>query len=56
MKGILIILDGIGDIPNKILDNKTPLEAAATPNLDFLAARGELGILFPVLLYKSKII
>ncbi len=48
MKGILIILDGIGDIPNKILDNKTPLEAAATPNLDFLAARGELGILFPV--------
>jgi len=48
MKGVLVILDGIGDLPNKSLDNKTPLEAAATPNLDFLASRGELGVMFPV--------
>tara|TARA_B100000315_G_scaffold49736_1_gene44332 strand:+ start:7957 stop:9195 length:1239 start_codon:yes stop_codon:yes gene_type:complete len=48
MKGILVILDGIGDLPNKQLDNKTPLEAANTPNLDFLAARGELGFMYPV--------
>jgi len=48
MKGILIIVDGMGDLPNKQLDNKTPLEAANTPNLDFLATRGELGYMYPV--------
>ncbi len=48
MKGVLIILDGLGDLPNKQLDNKTPLEAAHTPNMDFFAARGELGYLYTV--------
>jgi 2,3-bisphosphoglycerate-independent phosphoglycerate mutase len=48
MKGILVILDGAGDLPNKFLDEKTPLEAANTPNLDFLAARGELGYMYTV--------
>jgi len=48
MKGILVILDGLGDLPHKLLGNKTPLEAAETPNLDFLAARGEMGYLYPV--------
>lgn len=48
MKGILVIIDGLGDLPNKLLGNKTPLEAAETPNLDFLCARGELGIMYPV--------
>ncbi|MAH03671.1 phosphoglycerate mutase [Candidatus Pacearchaeota archaeon] len=48
MKGILVILDGVGDLPNKQLDNKTPLEVANTPNLDFLASRGELGYMYPV--------
>lgn len=48
MKGVLIILDGIGDLPNKIFGDKTPLEVASTPNLDFLAARGELGVMSPV--------
>jgi len=48
MKGILVIIDGVGDLPNKQLDGKTPLEAANTPNLDFLAARGELGYMYPV--------
>ena len=48
MKGILIILDGIGDLPNKLLGDKTPLEAAETPNLDFLAARSEMGFMYPV--------
>ncbi|HUW43765.1 MAG TPA: alkaline phosphatase family protein [Bacillota bacterium] len=48
MKGILIILDGIGDLPCKQLNDKTPLEAAETPNLDFLATRGEMGYMYPV--------
>jgi len=48
MKGILVIIDGMGDIPNKQLDNMTPLEAAHTPNMDFLATRGEMGILYPI--------
>ncbi len=48
MKGILVILDGVGDLPCKQLDGKTPLEAANTPNMDFLATRGELGYMYPV--------
>jgi len=48
MKGILIILDGLGDLPNKQLNDMTPLEAAQTPNLDFLAARGVMGFMYPV--------
>jgi 2,3-bisphosphoglycerate-independent phosphoglycerate mutase len=48
MKGVLVILDGMGDIPCKQLGEKTPLEAAHMPNADFLAARGELGYMYPV--------
>ncbi len=48
MKGIFVILDGMGDLPCKQLDEKTSLEAANTPNLDFLATRGEMGYMYPV--------
>jgi len=48
LKGVLVIIDGMGDLPNKQLDGKTPLEAAYTPNADFLATRGELGYLYSV--------
>jgi 2,3-bisphosphoglycerate-independent phosphoglycerate mutase len=48
MKKILIILDGAADLHNKILHNKTPLEAAHTPNLDFLAKYGHLGLMYPL--------
>jgi 2,3-bisphosphoglycerate-independent phosphoglycerate mutase len=48
MKGILVIIDGMGDLPNKQLGDKTPLEAASMPNADFLAARGELGYMYSV--------
>jgi 2,3-bisphosphoglycerate-independent phosphoglycerate mutase len=48
MKGILVILDGMGDLPCRQLGDKTPLEAAETPNLDFLAARGEMGYMYTV--------
>lgn len=43
-----MILDGVGDLPHKLLGGKTPLEAANMPNLNFLAARGELGYMYPV--------
>ncbi len=48
MKGILIILDGLGDLPNKQLGDKTPLEASHTPNLDYFASHGELGLMHPI--------
>ena len=48
MKGIMVILDGLGDLPNRQLGDKTPLEAAETPNLDFFSARGEMGYLYSV--------
>lgn len=48
MKGVLVILDGLGDLPSAQLAGKTPLEAAEIPNLNFLAARGELGYMYPV--------
>ena len=49
MKKILyVILDGLGDLPIKELDNKTPLEAAQTPNMDRLAQSGKTGLVYTV--------
>jgi 2,3-bisphosphoglycerate-independent phosphoglycerate mutase len=49
MKKILyIVLDGLGDLPIKELNNKTPLEAALTPHMDRLAQRGKTGLVYPV--------
>ena len=49
MKKILyIVLDGLGDLPIKELNNKTPLEAAVTANMDRLAQRGKTGLVYPV--------
>jgi len=39
----LIVLDGLGDRPNPATGNVSPVEAAATPHLDRLAAAGALG-------------
>ncbi len=47
MKILFIILDGLGDRPIKELGNKTPLEAAQTPNFDFLARNGICGLIAP---------
>ncbi len=44
MKIILILLDGLGDRAYKELDHCTPLQAAATPHLDRLAAAGSNGL------------
>ena len=42
-KIIYVLLDGVGDLPHPDIDNKTPLEAAQTPNLDKLAKNGKMG-------------
>jgi 2,3-bisphosphoglycerate-independent phosphoglycerate mutase len=44
MKYVILVGDGMGDYPIPELGGKTPLEAAATPHLDELARRGELGL------------
>ena len=41
MKYIVILGDGMADEPLEQLGNKTPLEAASTPNMDALASMGE---------------
>ena len=43
MKYVILVGDGMGDYPMPELGGRTPLEAAAIPNLDELARRGELG-------------
>jgi 2,3-bisphosphoglycerate-independent phosphoglycerate mutase len=49
MRGLLYVcLDGLGDEPNPELGNRTPLEAARTPFLDALAARGRQGLVHTV--------
>jgi 2,3-bisphosphoglycerate-independent phosphoglycerate mutase len=45
---LYVILDGLGDDPIDDFDGKTPLEAAATPHLDSLAARGTNGTVVTV--------
>lgn len=42
MKSLLIVCDGMGD---RLTNGKTPLEAAKTPNMDFLAKEGICGIM-----------
>lgn len=43
MKYIVLIGDGMADYPQQGLDGRTPLEAARTPNMDFIAQNGRLG-------------
>ena len=44
-KGILLIVDGLGDRPLAELGNKTPLEVANIPNINKFAAESECGLL-----------
>ncbi|MDF2484496.1 MAG: apgM, partial [Herbinix sp.] len=44
MKYIVVLGDGMSDEPLAVLDNRTPLMAAITPQLDRLAKISELGI------------
>lgn len=45
MKGIILIMDGMGDRPLEELDYQTPLQAADTPNMDEMASKGINGIM-----------
>ncbi len=44
MKYIIVVGDGMADYPIPELEGKTPLEAAKTPNMDWLASKGEVGM------------
>ena len=48
-KGLIIILDGLGDRPCRELDGNTPLEFAHTPILDQLAQNNQCGLMDPLL-------
>ncbi|MCJ7443136.1 MAG: cofactor-independent phosphoglycerate mutase [Methanotrichaceae archaeon] len=43
MKIIIMIGDGMADVPVDALGNLTPLQVATTPNMDFLAREGRTG-------------
>lgn len=47
-KIVLLVLDGLGDLPHPGFGGQTPLEAARTPNLDRIAPQAALGRLLPV--------
>lgn len=44
MKYVVFLGDGMADLPVTELGNKTPLEAAHKPNMDFIASHGKLGM------------
>jgi 2,3-bisphosphoglycerate-independent phosphoglycerate mutase len=47
-KGLMIILDGLGDRAIPSFGGKTPLEVAHTPNMDRLARAGQCGLVDPL--------
>src|SRR2546423_1091573 len=47
-KLVLLVLDGVGDVATPEQGYLTPLEAAATPNLDALAINSAQGRMLPV--------
>ena len=48
MKLLFVAIDGMGDLPIAKLGNRTPLEAAETPNLDSLCKDGKTGLMYTV--------
>lgn len=44
MKYIVLLGDGMSDKPMDELGGRTPLQVAKTPNMDFMAKRGRLGL------------
>lgn len=47
-KYVIIIPDGAADDPIEELDNKTALEAAATPNMDKISSQGRQGLVWTI--------
>ena len=45
MKRVIVICDGMADNPVSVLGDKTPLESAATPSMDYMASHGRCGSL-----------
>ncbi|HUK95133.1 MAG TPA: alkaline phosphatase family protein [Gaiellaceae bacterium] len=45
---VIVLLDGLGDRAHEVLGGRTANEAAETPNLDRLAARGSCGVLYAI--------
>ena len=45
MKYLIILGDGMGDLPIAELGNRTPLETARTPNLDRIVSQGRVGLM-----------
>ncbi|NIO06606.1 MAG: phosphoglycerate mutase, partial [Deltaproteobacteria bacterium] len=48
MKYVILQGDGMADFPIESLGGKTPLEAARTPNMDWLAAHGHFGLAYTI--------
>ena len=48
MKLIYVVIDGLGDVPVEELEHRTPLDAAETPNMDYLAEHGKTGMMYTV--------
>jgi 2,3-bisphosphoglycerate-independent phosphoglycerate mutase len=48
LKLIYVVIDGMGDLPIKELGGRTPLDFAQTPNMDYLASKGRLGLMYAV--------
>jgi 2,3-bisphosphoglycerate-independent phosphoglycerate mutase len=45
MKYVIVVGDGMADYPVPELGNKTPLQVAHKPNMDFIAAKGRSGLI-----------
>lgn len=45
MKYVFLVGDGMADVPLKELNGKTPLQQANTPNMDYIACHGEVGLI-----------
>ena len=48
LRGLMIIIDGLGDRGIPAFGGMTPLEAAETPNMDILAGAGQVGLIDPL--------
>ncbi len=53
IKIVYVLLDGVGDLPHPDIENKTPLQAAKTPNMDKLAKNGKMGEVISVGKYRD---